>query len=490
MSRWQRFIWGAAAGYVSTATNLIYTAVSIPLALHFLPKAEFALWAVILQIFGYLMLLDMGMSSSVSRFLANHKDSMNNGEYGSILRTGRLVFLLQALGVLVLGFACAGFLPSFLAIPKELESKFRILLAGYGLIQACGLALRAETAPLWAHQRIDTTQWVICTNLLAALLFMVIGFWMGLGIYSFLLGSFLGSALSLGLGVYACHYLRVYPERAFRGSFQKILFLRMFTFGRDVFLMQLGGLLCTGSQIILVTKLLGLEAAATFSIATKTLTMGQQIIGRILESAAPGLTELFVRGERARFALRFYQMTAVSLAMAVILGILIMGINREFISIWTNGKVEWTLSGDLFMGAILISTVSSRCFQGAFGMTGDLTRVRYLSLAEGIFLVIATLALGWRGGITGVLGIVLLSNILISLTGAGLQVARTIPGRLFWQSIVWLLLAPYLLGVVTCWWAGSFFVSPLPEFLTTMVSVVVSGFFLFKLLGSFIRQKS
>jgi O-antigen/teichoic acid export membrane protein len=488
MNRRQRFIWGAAAGYASTAINLVYTAVSIPLALHFLPKAEFALWAVIVQIFGYLMLLDMGMSSSVSRFLANHKDSMNNGEYGSILRTGRLVFLVQALGVFILGFACAGFLPSFLAIPRELESKFRILLAGYGLIQACGLALRAETAPLWSHQRIDTTQWLICTNLLVALLFMVIGFWIGLGVYSFLLGSFLGSALSLGLGVYACHYLRVYPERAFRGSFQKELFFRMFIFGRDVFLVQLGGLLCTGSQIILVTKLLGLEAAATFSIATKTLTMGQQIIGRILESAAPGLTELFVRGERARFALRFYQMTAVSFAMAVTLGILIMGINRQFVSLWTNGKIEWSLSGDLFMGAILIFTVASRCFQGAFGMTGDLARVRYLSLAEGMFLVIATLALGGRGGIMGILAVVLLSNILISFLGGGLQVARTIPGRLFWENIVWFLLAPCLLGIAVCWWAGGFFVSPLHQMLATMSWSFVSGFFLYKMLAPFFYQ--
>ena len=263
----------------------------------------------------------------------------------------------------------------------------------------------------------------------------------------------------------------------------------MFGFGRDVLLMQLGGLLCSGSQIILVTKLLGLGAAAVFSVATKTLTMGQQLIGRILESAAPGLTEMFVRGERERFALRFYQMTAASLIPATFLGIFLMGTNREFVSLWTHGKVEWNFLGDALIGAILVSTVASRCFQGAFGMTGDLGRVRYLALAEGIFLVITTLALGGRGGIAGILGIVLLSNILFSFMGGGLQVARTIPGRIFWQKIVWSLLAPYLLGVAACWWAGSFFVLPLPEMLTIIIWALVSGIFFFKMLGPFFCRK-
>jgi hypothetical protein len=123
-------------------------------------------------------------------------------------------------------------------------------------------------------------------------------------------------------------------------------------------------------------------------------------------------------------------------------------------------------------------------------MTGDLARVRYLSLAEGMFLVIATLTLGGRGGILGILAVVLLSNILISFLGGGLQVARTIPGRLFWENIVWFLLAPYLLGIAVCWWAGGFFVSPLSQMLANMGWTIVSGFFLFKILGPFFRQTS
>lgn len=490
MNRKKRFFSNLAVGYLAVAANFIFTIFSVPIALHYLSKEEFGLWSLILQITNYFLLMELGMSSSLARFLADHKDSKDQAAYGNALQTGRTVLVVQALAIMGLAFSAGLLLHGWLEIPPYLIPAFQRLVWIQGGILAAGLFLRSYSSPLWAHQRLDITHWSTTANLLTGLAILWGGFHLGLGIDSFWVASLGGALWTWLLPWFACCRLNLFPNPSHRAEFQKDLFWRMFRFGRDVFLMQLGGLLCNGSQIILVTKLLGLEAAAIFSVATKTLTMGQQLIGRILESAAPGLTEMFVRGERDRFGLRFYQMTALSIALATALGIFLVGANREFVSLWTHGKVEWNFLGDALIGAILISTVASRCLQGAFGMTGDLARVRYLSLAEGIFLIIATLALGGRGGMAGVLGVVLLSNILISLMGGGLQVARAIPARLFWEKVVWFLLAPYLLGVTVCWWAAGFFVSPLSQMLATMGWTIVSGFFLFKMLGPFFRQTS
>ena len=87
-SRTHNFIRGLGAGYLATAINIAYTAASIPLALHYLGKEQFGLWALAQQIMGYLMLLDLGVSSAVSRFIADRKDDVNGGGYGSLLLTG------------------------------------------------------------------------------------------------------------------------------------------------------------------------------------------------------------------------------------------------------------------------------------------------------------------------------------------------------------------------------------------------------------------
>lgn len=457
MNRVQRFVVSAGAGYVSTLANLIYTVVSVPLALHYLPKEEFALWALTVQIGGYLMLLDLGMSVSVSRFLADHKDSMQDGEYGKILRTGFWIFTVQAIGLAIFGCGLALLLPGWLEIPPSLKGKFQVLTMGQSLILSLGLALRIKTTPLWAHQRTDITHWAAAANLLTSLGVMGLGFSFGWGVYSFLAGSLVGSFWTWFLPWAACVRLNYFPCQQKAAGFDRDLFIRMFRFGKDVLIMQLGGLLCAGSQIILVTKLLGLEAAATFSVATKTFTMSQQLLGRILESSAPGLTEMFVRGDRLRFIQRFYQTVVVVAAFALVAATFIILSNRVFVNFWTHGKVNWALEGDIWLGILLIASMTTRALQGAFGMSGDLSKIRFFPLMEGSLFVMLAFFGGHHFHWTGIFASALLSHLLVSLIPTVGRVRASFPSAHFggrlgiytFLAAVWCLLSSVisLIGV-------------------------------------------
>jgi O-antigen/teichoic acid export membrane protein len=436
MNRVQRFVASTGAGYLSTLANLVYTVASVPLALHYLPKEEFALWALTVQIGGYLMLLDLGMSVSVSRFLADHKDSMQAGEYGKILRTGFWVFIIQAVGLAIFGCGLALLLPGWLEIPPSLREKFQLLTAGQSLILSLGLALRIQTTPLWAHQRTDITHLAAAANLLTSLGVMGLGFFAGWGVYSFLAGSLVGSFWTWFLPWAACVRFNYFPYRHKVARFDQDLFFRMLRFGKDVLIMQIGGLLCTGSQIILVTKLLGLEAAATFSVATKAFAMAQQLLGRVLESSAPGLTEMFVQGDRLRFIQRFYQTVVLVAAFALIAATAIILSNRLFVNIWTNGKVSWDLEGDIWLGVLLLASMATRALQGAFGMSGDLSKIRFLPLMEGSVFVILALLLGHRFHWTGIFASALLSHLVVSLAPTLWKVQSSFPSANFGGRLV------------------------------------------------------
>ena len=200
--------------------------------------------------------------------------------------------------------------------------------------------------------------------------------------------------------------------------------------------MQIGGLLCTGSQIILVTKLLGLEAAATFSVATKAFAMAQQLLGRVLESSAPGLTEMFVQGDRLRFIQRFYQTVVLVAAFALIAATAIILSNRLFVNIWTNGKVSWDLEGDIWLGVLLLASMATRALQGAFGMSGDLSKIRFLPLMEGSVFVILALLLGHRFHWTGIFASALLSHLVVSLAPTLWKVQSSFPSANFGGRLV------------------------------------------------------
>ena len=96
MSRFKRFAHALLSGYVLLGANMVYTLASVPLALHYLSKAQFGLWALVTQVAGYVALVDFGLSASASRVLIDHKDQRASGNYGSMVQTGALVGLTQA----------------------------------------------------------------------------------------------------------------------------------------------------------------------------------------------------------------------------------------------------------------------------------------------------------------------------------------------------------------------------------------------------------
>ena len=126
--------------------NIFFSLVSVTLALNYLDKDEFGLWALVTQLAGYLMLMEFGMTGAVARSLSDHKDHFEGGVYGSILRTGSRVFAIQGGLVAISGIALAWFAAPFLGVPSTIRDLFTILMAA----QAVWSGIRLSVTSLGA----------------------------------------------------------------------------------------------------------------------------------------------------------------------------------------------------------------------------------------------------------------------------------------------------------------------------------------------------
>ena len=414
-SRIKRFTHGLVSGYGAIVVNILYTIFSVRLALHYLGKEQFGLWALALQVAGYLTLLDLGMTSAISRFLADHKDQVNGGEYGSLLQTGALVFGSQGLLIAICGSALSSVAPSLLHIPTALTNDFRVVLIIITIISGFSIASRSFAAPLWAFQRMDLNNFTMMLVLVSNILMMWLGFQAGWGIYSLAYAGIPGAILVPLLVSFIAHKNGYYPAKGSWGTPRWDLFLKVFGFGKDVLLMSLGSQLVNATQIMILSRLSGLDSAATFSIGTKFFTMGQQFIGKILESSAPALTEIFIGGDLKKFRERFSDVCSITLFLATIgASGLILG-NQLLVSLWTSGAIHWEPLFDLLLAILLIITSLSRCFVGSFGIIGNLAPVRYLYFLEGIFFIILAIPATRAYGIMGLLGASLVSHLSVTL---------------------------------------------------------------------------
>jgi len=414
MSRVKRFAASMATGYLAMAVNIAYTMLSIPLALYYLGKEEFGLWALALQISGYLMLLDLGMSTALSRFVADHKDETEGNNYGSLFLTGTLVFVVQGVLIALVGVAFSFFAPHLFAVPPASMNDFRNVLCILSIVAGISVMLRSLGSPLWAYQRLDMINLNAAIGLLLALGLLWFGFISGWGIYAFAFAGIPGLVTGTAMAVWICQRKGYYPKRGRWGRPRWAMFKTVFAFGKDLLLMNFGSQLVNASQIMLISQKLGLESAATFAVATKFYTMGQQFVAKILEGSAPVLTEMFVRGDLRQFRKRIWDVITLTAAMALVGATCLVLANRSIVSIWTSGAVVWTLAGDVLLGSLILVTSLSRCFVGIHGMAGNLTPVRALNFMEGLFFVLMAWLLAPQWGIEGVLVASLLAHVLLT----------------------------------------------------------------------------
>ena len=416
MSRSKRFVTGLLSSYAAIGVNLTYTIASVPLALHYLDKKEFGIWALVTQISGYLMLLEFGMNGSVSRALSDHKDHIEDGIYGSVLLTGGRVFAIQGSIVTFAGLILAWLAPQLLNLPEHLRNPFSLLMAVQAVLSGIKLAGGTLTAPLWCHQRLDISNLGSSLCLIASFIALWIGFHQGWQLNSLILANAASTAIGLGVPWFYCKRLGFYPPRQYRGKFDRKIFHSLFHFGGGLFLMNLGMQLASASQVIVVSRMLGMEAAAIWAIATKMSAMATYFVGRVLDASAGGLAEMLVRKESDRLQKRFHDLVSISAVMAVAASAGIALANGAFVEVWTSGKVSWAPWNHYLLACVLFTTAMTRCHTILVGITKEIRGMKFAYLLEGVTFVVLAVLLVRVCGLTGVLIAALVCNLGITFT--------------------------------------------------------------------------
>lgn len=472
-TRSKRFIHSIVTGYSAIAVNIVFSLVSIPLALSYLSKEQFGLWALAIQINGYLSLIDIGMSGAVGRYLADHKDDVNSDAYATHFATGNCVFIVQGLLVVAVGMAFSSYAPVLLSISPALAGEFTFLLRILCLISGLSIAGRCLGSPLWGFQRMDIVNLVATLGLILQFGFMWLGFHLGYGVRSFVLASIFPTLLALLVYMIVCKRHRYYPRWGKWFSPRWLIFKELFAYGRDGMLLTIGSQLVNATQITIISRTLGLDAAASFSIATKLYSMSLQLFHKVVESAAPGLAEMFVRGQSAQFTRRYWDIIFLTLATSCVGAVAIAAGNSAFIALWTGGRVSWSFQSDLLLGLLVLATGLSRCFVGVFGVTKNLKTVRVLYFTEGlVFVPSAILAARWFG-VEGVIAASVVAHLLVTFAASARAASKVLGScrRVILPSLQ--ITVVVALGTAVAWTAFWLGLSPLTRLACAFLPVIL-----------------
>lgn len=408
MSRFKRFAHSLVSGYLLLGTNALFTLAQVPLALHYLSTSEFALWLLTTQITGYLLMLDLGMSGSLVRNLIDHKDDRDGGKYGSIIQTGSLVLLIQggciALGGVVLSYTLQWLFPS---VDAGLRTDFQILVAGQCVLVGIAFVGRIASLVLQAHQRFDVSNYASIVSFVVIFTTQWITFHAGMKLYGMLVATAASTVCSLAINFYCVMRLGFLPAKGKWGRPGMILFKELFRFGNELFLLTLGLQLLNASQVVIISRTLGLPTASVWGIATRTFLLAFQAVSRIFDFSAGALGEMIVRAERANLVRRYRDVMLLTASAGVFICVSIALCNSSFLSVWTSmsGKppVSWNLQNDALMALLVLMNSVTRCHINLAIFAKEIKFMRWIYFLEGACFVVVGFFIAPHFGISGII---------------------------------------------------------------------------------------
>ncbi len=454
MTRFRQFTRGLGSSWLATGATVTYSLLSVPIALRYLSVDEFGLFVLLLQIAAYFMLIEIGMSAATARILVDHKDQRDGGAYGSVILTGLLVFGIQGLVIFTVGILAAPWIIALVGVPSALVDVATLLLRWLALTSALTLAFRIYGSVLYANKRLDLIHGFMGASMLFGLVLLAAILAAGGGLEGLRWLFLIQATISILLPILACHKLGLLPKKGHWGGPSNRRFRELFGFGKDIFLVNVGNQVLEASQLIIVTRTMGLTAAAIWSVSTKLFMLVYQLVTKIEGTALVFFAEMMVRGEKDKLATRFRQVYQLTAAVSVVALATVVAMNAPFVSVWTNPSLAWPISlSALFAVAVALNALT-RCSGDLIIHTKKIGAFRYVYFLEAVIFVLLSLWLSAHFGFYGILAASIVCLLFFRATYTTWRMARyfSLPAITFWWTwlkraiLAGLILLPFVIS--------------------------------------------
>jgi O-antigen/teichoic acid export membrane protein len=337
--------------------GMICSLLLVRIATRSLTPEEFGLWSFVFGSIGYFLMLDFGLSYAIGRIFVDPIHARDSRDLSGKIFLAMSVLLGQAILIAVLGIMLCEPLLHYFKISSGLREEAGRLWIWCILIQASTLPLRVFPAIIHAQNRIYLHNIISTVSQVANLAV----FWHfvthGSGVMAYAYASLLTTALTY-LGSIFCVFpgknlLRltlVWPDFTELPSIMKYAFSIL----ASMITTQASG----AAQIMILTRLLGLDAVAIYSVSSRVPMLLSSLCIKPFEAHRMEWIGLFCQKETGRmFASirKALQFTLILILIAIAISIII---NPIFVKYWTRsdyyaGTLFNVLVPFAFMGAAL-----------------------------------------------------------------------------------------------------------------------------------------
>lgn len=413
---------GALASLLQYGIFIILQIFLAPFVLRIAGQEVLGAYSIIMQIVGYGILLDLGFSVALGRYLSRAYGYENRQhEFVEVLTIGQIILFLTNLIFAVIILLVAFWIEDLIVASDFIHSQARIglyLLAFWTLV---------KTPLVLYNHGLNATQNVAKANIagifgnISRLVLSIALVWGGFGLIGLVAANIVSEFLTFQLQ--RNYFNKLYPTYLFGWRItNKKLLEKMMSFGFRYWGVNISVAIFLGSDSIIVGNLYGASAASVFYTTKMPAFLLMQFVFKLSDSAAPAVHELFAKKDFQVLRLAYLKIVRYSLLTGVPLALGILGFNREIIALWVGksqfaGAIMTTAlsvfvlsqvlnhinalvvlaSGDMrqwstfSIGISVFSIGLAYWFGGAFGMQWVMVAIAFMDLPYAFFLFIRSL---------------------------------------------------------------------------------------------------
>lgn len=395
-----QIIRNVSSSWIVLATNVLVGIFLAPLILHRLGDAAFGIWVLIFSITGYYGVFDLGIRSSIVRYVSKFLATNDQESLGKLINTSLFSYSCVGAFTLLLTVALSSYVSTLFQISPEFHSTARWLLLMVGTSVALGFPLGITGSLLESLQRFDilNATGIAATLVRASLIVAALHYHHGLLTIAFItVAAPLLTSVIRGILV-----LRICPIRFSWLSVDRSTFRQMASYSGITFMIIVAGRLRFKTDEIIIGSMMSAAAITYFNVGARIVDYAGELVLGLAQIFVPmssqseatgnmdGLRKIFVVGNRF-CAFAIFPICAT----LVILG-------RSIIEVWVGKKYIATSYPVL---VIMILSTTLLWAQGAsprilFGI-GKHGTLAVVTLVEGISNVILSVLLVRPYGIVG-----------------------------------------------------------------------------------------
>lgn len=390
------------SNWASLAVTMATGFFMMPFIVHRLGDTLYGVWTLVVSLVGYGNLLDLGVRSSIIKYVSQHHATNDRARLSSLFATTLSLYTIIGALVVAIGAVATLLLPLLFQVPTNLVGEARLVMLIVGLDLSIKFPGGVFEGFLAGMQRFEVVNGVaIGANLFRTAL--TVGFLLAGGqLLALAVIALVSDLLLNGLMAWIC--LRRLPWLSLgRNHLNRSVLKEVYAYGLWSFLIAMASRVLYDVDSILIGIFMPTAAITHFAIANNLVRYLRQLAYGFGNVFNPAASDLEAKSEHERLGSLVTYGTRYALMVILPAAALLSLLGREFLTVWMGPRYA-AESGTVLVLLVLSQAVAMAQFPAGSVLYG-LNRHRYLAFTltgECLLKVAISLALLPSYGILGV----------------------------------------------------------------------------------------